>query len=164
MKAVVRVLALGLGLWLVGGRGPVAAQPPGQGAVENELARFQGTWRVIEVEENGRKVPADKLREADVTVEIKGDKHTLKSGGQSQGTVTIKLDPTATPKRYDMVLPPGAPNEGKDPKGIYELDGDTWKFCQDKSGKGRPTEFSGKAGSGWVMVVMKREKQQGDKK
>ena len=78
-------------------------------------------------------MPAKKPREWDVTVEIKGDKHTLKLAGKSE-TVSVKIDPTTKPKRYDMILPPEAADKGKDPQGIYELDGDTWKFCQDKGG------------------------------
>ena len=131
-------------------------------AAKKELKKFQGTWRVVAVEENGQKVPADKLRDAKVTVTVKGNKHTLKYGDQSQ-TATITIDPTTKPKRYDMTDPEG-PKKGQVLQGIYELEGDTWKYCQDKTGKGRPTEFSGKAGSGWVLVIMKKEKPESDKK
>jgi uncharacterized protein (TIGR03067 family) len=86
-----------------------------------------------------------------------------KYGDKSQGTVTITIDPTTKPKWYDMTIPEG-PKKGQVLQGIYELEGDTWKYCQDKAGKGRPTEFSGKAGSGWVLVIMKKEKLESDKK
>ena len=163
MRMIVGLLVIGLGITFVGGQGPVLAQPPGEDAVKKELAKLQGTWRVVQVEENGHKVPADKLREAKVTVTVKGNKHTLKYGEKSQGTVTVTIDPTTRPNRYDMSIPEG-PNKGRVLQGIYELKGDTWKYCQDKSGKGRPTEFSGEAGSNWVLVIMKREKPQRDKK
>ncbi len=129
-------------------------------AVKKDLAKLQGTWRVVAVEENGEQVPEDKIRESNVTVTIEGDKHTLRLPGKTLGPVTITLDPTAKPKHYDMKIPEDAkdPNAGKTLHGIYELNDDTWKFCQDKSGKGRPSEFSGKSAPGWVYVIMKKEK------
>ena len=42
--------------------------------------------------------------------------------------------------------------------GIYELDGDTYKFCLAPAGKPRPTEFTSKEGSGHSLGVSKREK------
>jgi len=158
MKTIVGVLLIGVGISLAGRTGAALAGPPDDAAAKEELAKFQGTWRVVEVEENGERASADKLREWDATVEIKGDKHTLKARGVSLGAVTIKIDPTTAPKRYDMFVLPAARDKDKDTQGIYELDGDTWKFCEDKSGKGRPTRFSGAAGTGWVLVVMKRDK------
>jgi uncharacterized protein (TIGR03067 family) len=163
MRMVVGSLVIGLGISLVGGQGLVLAQPPGEDAVKKELARLQGTWRVVEVEENGQKAPADKLRDAKLTVTVEGNKHTLKYGDKSVGPATITIDPTTKPKRYDMTDPEG-PMKGQVLQGIYELEGDTWKFCQDKTGKGRPTEFAGKAGSGWVLVIMKKLKPESDKK
>lgn len=163
MRMVVGLLVIGLGITLVAGHGPVTAQPPGKDAVKKELAKLRGTWRVVAVEENGQQVPEDKLREAKVTVIVEGNKHTLKYGDKSQGPATITIDPTTKPKHYDMIDPEG-PQKGQVLQGIYELEGDTWKYCQDKTGKGRPTEFSGKAGSGWVLVIMKKEKPGSDKK
>ena len=42
--------------------------------------------------------------------------------------------------------------------GIYELDGDTYKYCLAPAGKPQPTEFSSKAGTGHSLGVSKREK------
>ena len=162
MRTVVGFLVIGLGISLAGGQRPVLAQSPGEDAVKKELAKFQGTWRVTEVEENGEEAPADFLRAAKGTVTVKENKHTLKWGDKSEGTVTITIDPTTEPKRYDMTIAEG-PQKGQVLQGIYKLEGDTWKYCQDKTGKGRPTEFSGKAGSGWVLVIMKKAKLESDK-
>ncbi len=163
MRSIVGLLVIGLGVALVVGRGPARAESTREDAVKKDLAKLQGTWRVVEVEENGEKVPADKLRETKVTVVVKGDKHTLKYGDRVEGPVTVTIDPTKKPGHYDMTITEG-PKKGQVLQGIYQLDGDTWRYCQDKSGKGRPTEFSGKAGSGWVLVIMKKEKSEGDKK
>jgi hypothetical protein len=42
--------------------------------------------------------------------------------------------------------------------GIYELDGDTVKFCFGGPGKERPTEFTTKEGSMRTLSVWKRDK------
>jgi uncharacterized protein (TIGR03067 family) len=161
MKTFAGALIIGIGICLSGQSSGILAESPREEIIKKELEKFQGTWRVIAVEENGQKVPEDKLRETVATVEIKGNKHTLRYPGKTLGPVTIKIEPTIKPEHYDMTIPEGAengPNAGKTLQGIYELEGDTWKYCQDKTGKGRPTEFSGKAGSGWVLVIMKKEK------
>jgi hypothetical protein len=41
-------------------------------------------------------------------------------------------------------------------KGIYEVDGDTWRHCFSLAE--RPTEFGSKEGSGVHYVVLKRVK------
>ena len=128
---------------------------PADGDAKAELAKLQGTWRIVAIEENGKSAPEEAVRSLKGTVIVEGDKHTLKYGERSQGTVTVAVNPEADPKHYDMTIPEG-PQKGTIQRGIYELKDGTWKYCQDKGGKGRPTEFSGKAGSGWVLVVMKK--------
>ena len=49
------------------------------------------------------------------------------------------------------------PNQGKTILAIIEIDGDSMKACYDMEGKGRPTEFSTKEGSGHVLILYKRE-------
>jgi uncharacterized protein (TIGR03067 family) len=161
-KSAVFVLT-GFGFFLLGLPSSLLGIPVGDDAVKKELAKLEGTWQVVGVEENGVKLPEDKLREAKGTVTLKGDKHTLEYGGRSQGTVSVKIDPSAKPKRYDLIIADG-PDKGKIQLGIYELDGDTWKLCLNKQAgaETHPTEFSGKAGSGWVLVTLK--KTQADKK
>lgn len=49
--------------------------------------------------------------------------------------------------------------KGKTIQGIYEIDGDTLRVCVVLPGKGeRPTEFSGKGGSGCNLTVYERQK------
>ena len=42
--------------------------------------------------------------------------------------------------------------------GIYELDGDIYKYCLAPAGKARPTAFNSEPGSGHSLGVSKREK------
>ena len=50
------------------------------------------------------------------------------------------------------------PTKGQTHLGIYELDGDTVKFCFAAPGKERPTDFTAKASSGRTASVWKRDK------
>jgi uncharacterized protein (TIGR03067 family) len=70
---------------------------------------------------------------------------------------THKLDPAKDPKQIDAVRTEGA-NAGETLKGIYTLDGDTYKVCFAAAGKDRPTAFSTTSGGGHRLIVMKREK------
>jgi uncharacterized protein (TIGR03067 family) len=129
---------------------------PGAAEQKKDRDPLQGTWTIVSMERDGKKVTAaDKA----LTVTIKGSEYTFPSAGgftkSQEGT--YKLDPSKDPKTLD-VLPTDGPIKGKTFPGIYELDGDTLKACFDAAGKGRPTEFSAKPGSGRVLVIYRRQK------
>ena len=65
--------------------------------------------------------------------------------------------PASASKEIDIMDETGMKND-KTKLGIYELDGDTYKFCLAPAGKPRPTEFTSKEGSGHSLGVSKREK------
>ena len=69
----------------------------------------------------------------------------------------IKIDPTKKPKTIEFTFTEGQ-LQGKTSLGIYELQGDTFKYCRAAPDKPRPTEFSSKEGSEQTLVVYKREK------
>src|SRR5206468_7845297 len=68
---------------------------------------------------------------------------------------TIKLDATKKPKQMDATS-----TEEKVMLGIYKLDGDRYKVCFAPTGKPRPSEFASKPGSGNLLQVWKRKKEQ----
>ena len=62
-------------------------------------------------------------------------------------------------RRLEVKESRGGRDDGKTAKGIYELDGDTLKWCTASPGKGeRPTGFTADAGSERLFVTLKREK------
>ena len=70
--------------------------------------------------------------------------------------VTFKLDPTQKLKEMDAtggVLPA---KKDRTFLGIYELDGDTLKWCVDNRRKERPTEF--RTANGAYLLILKRRK------
>jgi uncharacterized protein (TIGR03067 family) len=88
-----------------------------------------------------------------------GDRFTIRSKGKAiyQGTYTI--DPSAKPTAIDFRNTAGE-MKGKTWLGIYELEGDVLKIC-DNAGdvaKGRPAAFVTAAGSGHVLISFRRAK------
>jgi uncharacterized protein (TIGR03067 family) len=65
----------------------------------------------------------------------------------------IRLDPTRSPKHFDLEMA-----SGKILPGIYQLDGDTLTWCHSQPGQPRPTEFKGGGGTTFC-IVLKRAKE-----
>jgi uncharacterized protein (TIGR03067 family) len=136
-----------LALALVGGHA-------GADDAKDDLKALQGTWTLISFERDGKDV---KLQ-GETTAVCTGDKFVVKRGEQVISAGTITLDPGKKPKATDATYTEGA-DKGKTFKGIYELDGDTVKFCRAGSPDDeRPTEFKSKAGSGQFVAVYRRAK------
>jgi uncharacterized protein (TIGR03067 family) len=128
------------------------AATPGDDAVKAELAKFQGTWQLVSAETDGKKTPDDVVKK--IRVVIKGSKHTVYFGDDTVAKeIPFTLDPTKKPRTVTDMLP-----DGKEIRGIYELDGDTLKSCVAPAGKERPTEFDAKAGTGNTLRVFQRVK------
>ncbi len=109
---------------------------------QDDLVKLQGTWKRVDAEIDGKKLPAAELQTTTLTIEK--NKYTLNMGGQLR-TGTLKLDPSKTPKQIDLSSDAG-PNKGKVLPGIYELDGDIFKYALSNPGKERPTDFTAKPG------------------
>jgi len=136
---------------------PAVAAP---GGLKNDNAKIQGTWVAEFTEKDGGK------GQGGVWVII-ADKIVLTRPGVGvDGGAAYTLDPTRKPKAIDLTFDRG-PAEGKTLPGIYELDGDELKICyvspdpEEGRGKGRPTGFAAKAGSGHLLWVFKRQPDQG---
>ncbi|HEX3148414.1 MAG TPA: TIGR03067 domain-containing protein [Gemmataceae bacterium] len=119
-------------------------------AIKAELEKFQGTWQLVSVETEGQAPSEDVIKT--IRVVITGNKHTVHVGDQvAAKEIPFTLDPAKKPKENTDTLP-----DGKEIKGIYELDGDTLKSCVAPPGKDRPTEFKGKGGN--TVRVFKKVK------
>ena len=89
-----------------------------------------------------------------VKLVVRGKHYTFHTGQQTiEGT--HRLDPSQDPKTIDAVRSKG-PDRGKTLRGIYELNGDTYKVCFAEPDKERPEEFSTTEGSGHRLLVFKR--------
>ena len=135
----------------------VAAEPAAD-AVKKDMALLEGQWAMVSAERMGQPLPDDL---------VKGSKRVSKDGETTVsigGSVFIKakytVDPSKKPKTIDYTLTEGT-NKGKTQLGIYEIDGDTVKFCFGGPGDERPTDFTAKADSGRTLSVWKREPAKG---
>jgi uncharacterized protein (TIGR03067 family) len=130
----------------------VAADNPSDEA-KKDLAALQGEWSMTSGERDGQPIPDD-LRKGFKRV-VKDDVTTITASGQTVMKARFTVDPAKKPKAIDYTLLDG-PNKDKKVLGIYELDGDTVKFCFAAPDQERPKEFKGDAGR--TFSAWKRDK------
>lgn len=122
--------------------------------IQKDLASLQGTWIMTELEVNGQTVPEEKIK--GTTLTIRDDKYIVKVKKSTHET-TFKIDPTKTPRAIDMFFPDG-PNLPKLSKGVYELDGDTFKLCRHQMpGEDRPTQIGSWPDTNLFVVTWTRK-------
>ena len=122
---------------------------------KDDLKALEGTWDLIYFERDGKEVKLQKDTRAINT----GAKFVVKRGDEVIAAGTMKVDPSKKPKASETTYTEG-PDKGKTFKGIYQIDGDTVKFCRAGSPDDDwPTEFKTKPGSGQFVAVYKRAKQ-----
>jgi uncharacterized protein (TIGR03067 family) len=119
----------------------LATEPRDQ--VKDEIAKLQGTWKLVAAEAAGRPLPKEILEKL-VSMVIQGDAftETFKGKENDPDRAKIRVDPSKSPKEIDFA--DAEPEAGKEPNvhlGIYEIDGDTLKICISRPGMPRPKKF-----------------------
>jgi uncharacterized protein (TIGR03067 family) len=127
----------------------------GQDDAKKEMALLEGEWSMVSGEANGFAMPKETVQTGKRTA--KDGETTITIGGQTYFRAKYTIDAAKKPKAIDYMMTEG-PTKGKTHLGIYELDGDTAKFCFAAPGKDRPTEFTAKEGSQRTLSVWKRDK------
>jgi RNA polymerase sigma factor (sigma-70 family) len=128
-------------------------------AAAKELKAMAGEWRVVGLEEGGRKATAD---------DVKGMKWTFEGaevvpdnpGLEATDRYKVKLDPTKSPKQIDLHVLEGL-HKGKTNEGIYKLEDGRLTIClrDEKSPeKGRPKEFTAAKGSNQGIIILEKAK------
>jgi uncharacterized protein (TIGR03067 family) len=126
-----------------------------QDAVKKEMAQLDGEWSMVSGEADGMAMPKEMASTGKRVA--KDGETTITMGGQVYFKAKFTIDPTKTPKAIDYAMMEG-PTKGQTHLGIYELDGDTVKFCFAAPGQARPTDFTAKQGSQRTLSVWKRDK------
>jgi uncharacterized protein (TIGR03067 family) len=131
---------------------PLLADSPRKDGDDRQA--LQGTWKVVSLVNDGKEVPADKIRGARLTFE--GDRYTLK-GGEEGFRGTFKLDASQKPRRIDTTFLAEDDREKGKAWGIYELDGKRLRITWSQESGNRPREFASKPESGTRSMVLERE-------
>lgn len=133
----------------------LAALGGAQEDARKEMALLEGSWSMASGEANGTAMPMEM---------VKGGKRVAKDGevtitmaGQVYFKAKFTIDASKKPKTIDYAMTEG-PTKGKTHLGIYELDGDTVKFCFAAPDKERPKEFKAPAESQNTLSTWKRDK------
>jgi uncharacterized protein (TIGR03067 family) len=132
---------------------PEADEKPSKEA-RADLKKISGTFLVTTFEREGRKYSDEELKK--MWVVQKGAEWSF----HSDGDVTTGVDrvyPDKTPKEIDSTYTSGS-EKGKTVKGIYEVDGDTVKYCWADVGTDRPKDFTTRPGSGLTLMILKKGK------
>ncbi len=124
-------------------------------AVKKEMALLEGEWSMVSGEANGMSLPKETVKSGKRVA--KDGETTITISEQVYFKAKFSIDPTKKPRAIDYTMTEG-PTKGKTHLGIYELDGDTVKFCFAAPGKDRPPDFTAKEGSEQTLSVWKREK------
>jgi uncharacterized protein (TIGR03067 family) len=121
--------------------------------LKKEMVRLEGEWLMVSGEANGFAMPKEMLKSGKRVA--KDGETTISFGAQVYFRAKYTIDPSKKPRAIDYQMTEG-PTKGKTHLGIYELDGDTLKFCFAAPGKERPTDFTAREGSGRTLSVWKR--------
>jgi uncharacterized protein (TIGR03067 family) len=135
-----------------------AADDTKENVVKKEMAKFQGTWKFVSMEIEGKKKSDEEITR--FTLMIQGDDWTVerktvsdKGTATSRAPSTFKLDPTQKPQAIDFTLP-----NGKVLRGIYSLDSKKMTVCfGGKEKDGRPSAFKTRPDSRLVLFVLTKE-------
>jgi uncharacterized protein (TIGR03067 family) len=149
----------------------LAANAPGDDADIKEKEKLQGTWVMASGEVEGEKLSEEQVKKIPkVILVFAGEGVSLKKYARGEDAPpqvlfrgTFKLDSSQKPKTIDITITVDINenlNKGKTVPGIYELEGDTLKWCAPEPGsKGdRPKELATKPGTRHMLSVLKREK------
>jgi uncharacterized protein (TIGR03067 family) len=121
--------------------------------VEEELKRFQGTWKQIAYERDGVTEPADEQGWNPITTFTVEEFVVTLADGSIPIRGTYRIDPTRNPKTVDWTDTIGE-DAGKTLLAIYSFQEDRFTFCAAYTGMERPTEFRTRPGQ--VLRVFER--------
>jgi uncharacterized protein (TIGR03067 family) len=119
-----------------------------------DIAKWQGEWRAVAMENDGKPSTGEQL--AKIKLTVNGTNYYFQNGSFSEHG-TYRFNAAVEPKQLDIVVGDGK-DKGKVYQTIYKIAGDELTICLESANEKRPTEFIGRAGSGCVLEVWRRVK------
>jgi uncharacterized protein (TIGR03067 family) len=153
MEIIMRIALLVIGLAI---SFSVAIALAGDDPIDKERKGYQGAWKVVAVEVDGKEVAENDFRKLTFINKADGT-WIVESEGKEISSGKSDIDPTKKPKTIDF-MPTSGVFSGNEYLGIYELGKDTRQICYAEKTKERPTEFSAPAGSGRFLIKFERAK------
>jgi uncharacterized protein (TIGR03067 family) len=126
----------------------------------SDLDKLQGTWRTVSLVNDGKVLVGENVPPPPgpaTALVYEGNRWLIKVGDKTVASGIFTVDAAKAPKEIDILDESGVKN-GKTKLGIYELDGDRYKYCLAPAGKPRPAEFASPEGSGNSLGVSERER------
>jgi uncharacterized protein (TIGR03067 family) len=124
-------------------------------AVAKELKRLEGTWELVSLVVDGKKV--DRRAGERVLISFRGDGYKKLSTDSTATRGVLKVDPSGKPKTLAMT-PAGASAKGQTVLGAYELKGDQLRWCVAQRGGPLPAEMTSEPGSKRNLFTYRRVK------
>jgi uncharacterized protein (TIGR03067 family) len=137
---------------------PAATPKPREvngGIWDEDLDRLQGTWRMVDVEYDGERIPDEAKK---YSWEFRVDEYRIKNNDNFMELWVIEVNSSRRPKTIDSrgTLTSVGPTSGRKLMGIYEVTDDELKVCYDLTGNGRPDSFKAAKGSRRACYYFKR--------
>ena len=133
-------------------------EPQSDQQAQSDKDKLQGSWQMVSAERRGSPLPDFEQQK----IIIDGDRITFKQADRVMFNGLFRLDPSTRPKTMLMRLTEDAQghSQGEISPGIYEVEGDTFKWCNAAPGEPNgPTEFSTNREKNFMLLILKREKQ-----
>lgn len=162
---MIPIHALGLVLACLVGGSRAPADRPEADAARSELERLRGVWDCAGIERDGKEDRSGPARAVagHMTITIRGDSLRFEAiilGKKTTRSGTIRVDPTADPKRIDLTLDRGDEDEGRVVQGVYAVHGHTLKILwPNDAADHRPATLRTKERDGFEVHLFERRKE-----
>jgi uncharacterized protein (TIGR03067 family) len=127
-------------------------QDEAQAHEKKNLERWQGTFELISMVEDGKTTAGKPLESRKLTVE--GNKYHFQNRDFNERG-SYRFDLTADPQHLDIIVGDGA-DKGKIYLAVFDATDQRVRICFEKKNEKRPTKMTGAKGSGAILEVWRK--------